>query len=167
MDIDSCYQVGYVIKKHGLKGDVKIGLSSPLPNKLESIFVEMDNRLVPFFIEHISILHDQAIVKFEDIDSLDKADRLTQSRVFLPLSMKRGPWLEGPNPADLIGFSVISDKRILGVITDINPHTLNPLLVVKGEDSELLIPINDYFIRAVDANSKKVTVELPDGFTEI
>lgn len=167
MDIDSCYQVGYVIKKHGLKGDVKIILSSPLPKKLESIFVEIDNRLVPFFIENISILHDQAILKLEDVDSPEKADQLTQNRVFLPLSSRPKSQSKESNSADLIGFSVYFNSNKLGIISDINAHTLNPLLVVKGEKSELLIPINDYFIKKVDPKSKKVLVELPDGFLEI
>ncbi|HEY5692058.1 MAG TPA: ribosome maturation factor RimM [Cyclobacteriaceae bacterium] len=167
MDIDSCYQVGYVIKKHGLKGDIKVILSSPLPKKLESIFVEIDNRLVPFFIEHISILHDQAILKLEDIDSPDKADHLAQNRVFLPLSARPKSQSKSPNSSELIGFSVYFDTNKLGVVSDINKHALNPLLVVKGEKSEVLIPINDYFIKKVDLKAKKVTVELPDGFLEI
>jgi 16S rRNA processing protein RimM len=156
-----------VIKKHGLKGDVKIILSSPLPKKLESIFVEIDNRLVPFFIESISILHDQAILKFEDIDSPEKADQLTQNRVFLPLSIRPKSQSKRPNSSELIGFSVYFNSHRLGIVSDINQHTLNPLLVVKNEESELLIPINDYFIKKVDRKLKKVMVELPDGFLEI
>lgn len=167
MDIDSCYQVGYVIKKHGLKGDIKIILTSPLPKKLESIFVEIDNRLVPFFIEHVSILHDQAILKLEDINSPEKADHLAQNRVFLPLSIKPKNQSKESNSAELIGYSVYFKTQRLGIISDINQHALNPLLVVKGEKSEVLIPINDYFVKKVDRKLKQVAVELPDGFLEI
>ena len=167
MDIDSCYQVGYVIKRHGLKGDVKIHLDSPLPENLESIFVEIDNRLIPFFIQEVSILHDVAIIKFEDVDGPDQANKLVQSAIYLPLKYKPKSESNNLNITDLIGFSVYFKKKNLGVISGINQHTLNPLLVVNHNETEMLIPISDYFIKDIDHKLKKVKVELPDGFTEI
>lgn len=167
MDIDSCYQIGYVIKRHGLKGDVKIHLESPLPKNMESIFVEIDNRLIPFFIHDISILNDLAIVKFEDVDTPEQADNLVRCAVYIPVSYKPK---SKPNELvikDLIGFSVHFKKKNLGIIRDVNQHALNPLLVVNDNETEILIPISDYFIKGIDYKLKKVKVELPDGFTEI
>jgi 16S rRNA processing protein RimM len=165
MDIDSCYQIGYVIKRHGLKGDVKILIESTLPKKLESIFVQIDNRLIPFFIEQISVLKDIAVVKLEDVDNPEQADRLCKCAVYLPNSSK--PKSDKLETNDLIGFSVYADSENLGTITSINNHTLNPLLVVTLEEKETLIPISDYFIKEIDQNDKKVKVELPDGFMDI
>lgn len=167
MNIDSCYQVGYVIKRHGLKGDVKIHLESSLPIKLESIFVEIDNRLIPFFIEQISILNDQAIVKLEEVDNPDQADRLVKCGVYLPQSVKPKSTSNELETKYLIGFSVHFKTLNLGNITAINNHTLNPLLVVSNNEREMLIPISDYFIKHIDQKLKKIKVELPDGFTEI
>lgn len=166
MDIDSCYQVGYVIKRHGLKGDVKILLiESALPKKLESIFVQIDNRLVPFFIEQISVLQDIAVVKLEDVDSPEQADRLGKCAVYLPKSLK--PKSDKLETTDLIGFSVYADSENLGTITSINNHALNPLLVVTHQGKEILIPISDYFIKEIDQSDRKVMVELPNGFMDI
>lgn len=156
-----------MIKKHGLKGDVKVHLASPLPENLESIFVELNNRLVPFFIEDISILQDLAIIKLDEVDGPEKADQLVRCRVFLPKTMMLESTSKSPDSSEMIGYSVFFKKKNLGIINGINEHALNPLLVVMGEQSEMLIPINDYFIKAVDKKAKKVTVELPDGFTEI
>ena len=167
MDIESCYQIGYVIKRHGLKGDIKIHLDEPLPKKLESIFVEIDNRLIPFFIEHISILKDQAIVKFEDISSADQADKLTKSRIFLPLALRKKTSPGTLEYKDLVGFSVYFDTDKLGTVSSINDHALNPLLVIPGRDKEILIPISDYFVKEIDEKKKVIHVELPDGFLDI
>ncbi|GAB1444890.1 MAG: 16S rRNA processing protein RimM [Cyclobacteriaceae bacterium] len=165
MDIDSCYQVGYVIKRHGFKGDVKILLESSLPKNLESIFVEIDNRLIPFFIEEISGLNDIAIVKLEDVNNSEQADRLSKCRLYLPNSSKsKSDKLETNN---LIGFTVCTDSEELGTITAINNHALNPLLVVSLQGKEFLIPISDYFIKEIDASEKRVKVALPEGFLDI
>lgn len=165
MEIDSCYQIGYVIKRHGLKGEVKILLESTLPKKLESIFIQIENRLIPFFIEQISVLKDIAIVKLEDINTPEQADRLCNYKVFLPNTSK--PKSDNLETSDLIGFSVYTDSENLGTITAINNHALNPLLVVSFQDKELLIPISDYFIREINKSDKKVKVELPEGFMDI
>ncbi len=165
MDIDSCYQIGYVIKRHGLKGDVKIFIESALPKNLESIFVKIDNRLVPFFIEQISVLKDIAVVKLEDVNNPEQADRLCKCEVYLPNSSK--PKSDKLETSDLIGFSVYTNSEKLGIITAINSHALNPLLVVSLQEKELLIPISDYFIKEINESDKKVWVELPEGFMDI
>lgn len=167
MDIDSCYQIGYVIKRHGLKGEVRIHLESPFPNKVESIFIEIDNRLVPFFIETISVSENQAIVKLEEVDGPEKASQLSSCAVYLPNSFKQKRNYNNLEINDLIGFSVIFKKQSLGSVSAVNQHALNPLLVVSGNEKELLIPISDYFIKNIDYKLKNITVELPDGFTEI
>ena len=54
MHKDECYQLGHIIKTHGLKGMVKIELDVDDPNnysKLESVFVEKSGNLIPFFIK--------------------------------------------------------------------------------------------------------------------
>lgn len=70
MNIDACYQLGYVIKKHGVKGEVSVLLDVDFPeeySELESVFVEINQKLVPFFIEAIQIRDDKAVIKFEHI----------------------------------------------------------------------------------------------------
>ena len=165
MDMGSCHQVGYVIKRHGVKGSVKVFLEFPLPKKLESIFVEIDNRLVPFFIEEASVLNNIAVMKFEDVDTPEQADRLAKCGVYLPHSSK--PKRGNLDTHDWIGFSVFRGSEKLGTITSINHHALNPLLVVAMKEKELLVPISDYFIKEIDLQAKKVWVELPEGFMEI
>jgi len=167
MDIDSCYRIGYVIKRHGLKGDVKIHLESPLPKKMESIFVKIDNRLIPFFIEQISVHQAQAIIKLEDVNNPEQADRLAKRSVFLPNSDKPKSNSNDLDTSTLLGFSVHFNSQKLGKIKAINNHALNPLLVVEGSEREILIPISDYFIKSIDQKSKKIKVDLPDGFIEI
>ena len=167
MDIDSCYRIGYVMKRHGLKGDVKIRLESSLPQKLESIFVEINNRLVPFFIEQISVLNDVAILKLEDVNGPDQADKLVRHGVYLENSKKPKSKSKQLETNELIGFLVHTDAQELGTVISINDHALNPLLVVSKEGHEMLIPISDYFIKRIDRKKKNIEVELPDGFTEI
>ncbi len=167
MDFDSCYRIGYVIKRHGLKGDVKVHLESDIPKKVESIFVEIDNRLVPFFVEQISIHQDQAIVKLEEVDNPEQADDLARLSLYLPKASKPKSKSNAAEFDELLGCNVYTKAQLLGKIVGINNHALNPLLVVAGREKEILIPISDYFIKSIVKKTKRVEVELPDGFIEI
>ncbi len=56
MNKEACFQLGYVAKIHGIHGEVSIVLDVDNPEyyqNLESVFVEFNSRLVPFFIEHM------------------------------------------------------------------------------------------------------------------
>ena len=93
MDLSSSYKVGYVLKPHGLKGEVTISLEADAPDfsEVESIFLEKDNRLVPYFIESISIRDTKAFVKFEEVDSMDDAQAISKRALYLPKSTRPVP----------------------------------------------------------------------------
>ena len=62
---EDCYQLGEVIKTHGLKGEVSVLLDVDFPeeySELESVFLQMEGNLVPFFIDSIQIHDKRALV---------------------------------------------------------------------------------------------------------
>ncbi len=168
MDIDSCYRVGYVTKRHGLKGEVKIHLETGLPNeKLESIFLEQNQRLIPFFIEGLSIHADTGIFKFEDIDTPEQADTILRCYAYLPKSLWKEDEHPAPGPEELIGFEVWFRDQLIGAVKDINDFALNPLIIVQNGEREVLIPFSAQFVKEIRIKEGKVLVDLPDGFLDI
>jgi len=53
------------------------------------------------------------------------------------------------------------------VITDIDRSTANVLYVVEKEDSELLIPVADDYIREINHDLKEIVVKLPEGLLDL
>src|SRR5688572_8506432 len=87
MQIASSYKIGFILKPHGLKGEVTISLDDDAPDDLEtfkSIFLEKDGRLEPYFIESISIKGNKAYLKLEDIDSPEAASEISKQSIHLP-----------------------------------------------------------------------------------
>lgn len=166
---DDCYQLGEVIKTHGLNGEVTINLDVDFPEdyiKLESVFLKQDGKLVPFFISHLQINGDKALVKFEDVNSIDEAKALVKTQLFLPLAQL--PKLEdgGFYFHDLIGCEVIEGKKVIGVVKDVYEGA-NELMVVFSDDNEILIPLIDEIVVEVNIEAKKVIVTLPDGLLDL
>ena len=77
MKKEDCFNVGYVSRRVGNKGDLAFILDVDNPErykKIESVFIEINNSLIPFFIKKIVISRNFATVTLEDIDTLERAD---------------------------------------------------------------------------------------------
>jgi 16S rRNA processing protein RimM len=171
MDIDSCYQLGYVIKPHGLKGDVSIYIDADEPQvyrNLESVLIQQDNQLVPFFISKIKVSGQKAILSLEESNDIESALLLKGSALYLPLSAL-------PKLADdqfyfheIIGFTV-EDENLgeIGPVTTVYDAGPQDLLAIEHKGKEVLLPINDETVKQVDKNKKQIFVNIPDGLLDI
>jgi 16S rRNA processing protein RimM len=170
MDIDSCYKVGYILKPHGLKGEVTISLDPEAPgfNDIESVFIEKNNQLVPYFIEAISINGSKAFVKFEDVSSPESAHGISKCAIFLPKKSRAKSAKGAFYDDEIIGYEVSdSAEGLLGKVTEVTAAGPNKLLSVDYNGKEVLIPVNGPFITGINKTKKKITVALPDGFLDI
>ena len=169
---EDCFYLGKIAKKFSFKGEVLLYLDTDEPElyeNLESVLVEMNKNLIPFFIENSSLhKNDFLRVKFEEVDSEEEADSILGCEIYLPLTML--PKLEGNKFYfhEVIGFK-IEDKRlgIVGEIVSINDTTAQPLFEVLNNGVEILIPMIDHFLLEIDRKNKKVVMDLPEGLIEM
>lgn len=140
----------------------------PAKYKLESVFLEINQKLVPFFIQKISLSGQRGIVKFEDIDRIEEAQPLIKKDLYLPAEKFPEPDEEALFYKHIIGFKV-KDKNLgeLGTIQDILERTGQDLLVMQYEDREVLIPVAESIILKADAKKKMLLVDLPEGLLEL
>ena len=169
---EDCFYLGKIAKKFSFKGEVLIYLDTDEPElyeNMESVFVEFNKNLVPFFIENSSLhKNDFLRVQFEDVDTEEEADSILNCEVYLPLNML--PKLSGNKFYfhEVIGFE-IEDKRlgIFGKIVSINDSSAQPLFEVLNGNVEILIPMIDQFLVKIDRENKKVIMDLPEGLVEM
>ncbi len=171
MNFDSCFKLGKISKAHGLKGDLKATFEAEFPinfSKLESVFVNLNNKLIPFFIQHISVQGKKAILTLEDINDLTAAQTLFDKELYLPLIHL--PEDDGTifKYTDLIGFTV-ADKTLgmLGQITDVYALPGQDVLAMDYKNKEILIPASEELITKLEKKKKIVHIEIPEGLLEI
>lgn len=174
MQKEDCFYLGKIVKKHSFKGEVVIKLDTDEPDlyeNLESVFVDLGNNLVPFFIEKSSLSKSTMFrVKFEDVDSEQDADAIMRSGIYLPLNLL--PKLSGNNKFyyhEVIGFNVVDTSfGEVGTIVSINDTSAQPLFEIDGNDgNEIFIPMIDEFIKKVDKENKIVEVTTPEGLIDL
>jgi len=169
---EDCFYLGKIVRKHSFKGEVVIKLDTDEPElykNMESVYVELGNNLVPFFIDKSS-LHkgNQLRVQFEDVYSEEEADSILKSDVYLPLTLL--PKLEGDKfyYHEVIGFSVFdSNFGEVGTIIHINDKAAQPLFEIDREGKTIFIPMIDDFIKKVDRKNNQIQVETPTGLIEL
>jgi 16S rRNA processing protein RimM len=171
MELDSCFKVGFVLRTHGLKGEVTISIDDDAPvnlSALPAVFLAFDDRLVPYFIQSISMRGTKGFVKFEDIDTIDEASKLLKKSIYLQKSARKKSSGSEFHNDEIIQFSVIDESLgPLGSVVDIMQAGPNRLLVLDNAGKEVLIPINGPFITRINKSTRIITVKLPAGFLDI
>jgi len=172
MKKEDCFYLGKIVSKYSFKGELLIKLDTDQPDlyeDLDSMFIEVRNTLIPFFIES-SQLHksDLLRVRFEDVTNEADADALIKSEVYLPLEFL--PKLEGDKFYfhEVIGFTMVDiNYGIVGTIVSINDSTAQALFEVENDGKEILIPMNDEFIDKIDRKTKTIFVKTPEGLIDL
>lgn len=165
------FKAGKLVAVHGLKGELvfkhELGKRSSLKD-VKAIFIEdKKDSFFPWFVQDTRIKSDsETFLLLEGIDTKEKAAKLSQKEIWLieedfkRLSAKSAP-------ANLLGYTIINDKEKLSEILEVieQPHQL--LCRIELNKKEVLIPINESFLKKVDHKKKEVIVELPEGLLDI
>lgn len=168
MEKADCYHLGYVAKLHGFKGEVSFFLDVTNPEeyqKLESVFIEINGLLTPFFITSYQLKSKGfATVKLEGVDSENAAKSILRKNLYLPSNTL--PELSGTHFYDheVVGFDLIDQSQgLVGKIVQIMDLPVNPLIQVDANGKEVLIPLVKDLVQEVDRKNKKLIVKTPEG----
>ena len=172
MQIKDCFYLGKIVKKYSFKGELLVKLDTDEPEifkNLESVFISLRNNLIPFFVDSCKLHKSQLLrIKFEDVDTEEDADALLKSDLYLPLSIL--PTLSGNKfyYHEVTGFTVIDENfGEVGIIDNINDTGAQELFVIDRNGTEILIPLNDQFIKKVDREQKQIIVNTPEGLIDL
>ncbi len=172
MQHSDCFQLGYVAKLHGFKGEVSLFLDVTNPNDyqpLAAVFIDINGQLTPFFVESFTLKNKGfASVKFEGVTTENDAKVLLRKNCYLPLSIL--PALDEKHFYDheIEGFKVIdSSYGEAGIISQVIDLSVNPLLQVMNGEVEILIPFVPNLVERVDRKNKTLYINAPSGLIEM
>ena len=166
---EEIFSVGQLLKTHGLKGELCFRFDTDVfDTKNADFFVlETEGIFVPFFIEEYRFRSNKtALVKFEGVDTVEQARKLSHLLMYLPNS-----FFEAENEIDTIRYFTsfnIQDTNLghVGKIISVDETTENVLFVVERNNDEVLIPATDDFILNIDEEKRVIYMNLPEGLVE-
>lgn len=165
---EDVFKIGRLGKSHGVKGDISFPFDDDVFDRVEAdyLILDIDGILVPFFIEEYRFRNDNtAIIKFEGVDSQERARELTGCDVYFPRELADSAE-DGLSWSAIVGFDILEVKsgKVIGRIASIDDSTLNILFCL--EDGRL-IPATDDLITAIDQQARTITMHIPEGLLEL
>lgn len=165
---EDVYKIGRIGKPHGIGGEVTLRFSDDVFDRVDADYLVLmvDGILVPFFIEEYRFRSDEvALVKFEDIDTMNRASELTGCDVFFPRHLADNgddvlTW------SQIVGYDIVdvSSDMTLGRIEAVDETTINVLLELSDGT---LIPAADEFIEDINHESRQLIMRLPQGLVNL
>ncbi len=174
LTLDDCFELGKILKTHGLRGEVSIFLDVDYPEdyeEIDAILLNINGKLEAFEVEQIRILPNKpktALLKLAGIDKIEETEPIIGETIYLPLSVLPELGEKQFYFHEVLGFEIVDEKLgKLAAIETIYSFTEGSLLVMLYKGKEVLIPINDETIQKVDRTAQIVYVRLPDGLIEV
>ncbi|MBA3647969.1 MAG: 16S rRNA processing protein RimM [Chitinophagales bacterium] len=171
MEQDSLIKIGHLNKTFGLKGHIRAfiepGILSRL-KKLEVIFLNKQNNLLPFFTDEADLdPSGHCMLHFEEVKDKTTADGLVRKEIFIDEK-----YLKKLKPyqrlADFIGFKLSDEKYgelgILENIIELPQHELGQFIYNK---KEILFPWIKEIVLRIDKRKKEIRVLLPEGLMDV
>lgn len=162
-------QIGRLRKPFGVDGRLRFEVEEAFEadfSKADVIFLQRPDGQLPYFVE--SILYDEpATIKLEDVNTKEAARELSMS----PLSLRAEDIsveavAAGEGLAKLAGFLLIDQQVEVGRIIEVREYPQQLMAVVMLEGQEILIPLVEDLITSIDAGSRVIHCELPEGLVE-
>ncbi|MCT4613240.1 MAG: hypothetical protein N4A49_00010 [Marinifilaceae bacterium] len=172
--IEDCFYVGTFLRTHGVRGELIVKTNTDLltRNNWESILVDIDGGLVPFFVVKGGIKNRSAEtirLTIEDINDENHAKIMIGNNIYLPKDSCDDLVEEDtiPDHLLLVGYTYCdSEQGEIGVIEHVDDFSGNIILnIVTDDEEELMIPfIQENFV-AVEEDV--IIMNTPDGLLDI
>lgn len=165
---EEVYKIGKLGKAHGVKGEISFLFDDDVFDRADAdyLILDMDGILVPFFIEEYRFkTDDNALMKFEGIDSQARARELTGCDVFFPREMAEDDDMQ-MSWAAIVGFELIdaTSGKTAGRIASVDDTTIN--ILFELEDGKL-IPASEELITHIDTKKQQLFIKLPEGILDL
>ena len=164
--------VGRIARAHGNRGQVIIDPVTDFPEerfKAGSVLhMRRGEATEPVAVESVRFHRGRPIIGLSGVDTMDAAEALAGTELRVTADALQ------PLPAgsyyhhDLIGCHVQTPKgETVGCVTAVEGDAAGSRLVIESRNGEVLVPIAEHIVLAVDVAGRKIVVELPEGLLEL
>ncbi len=175
MTLDDCFELGYIVKTHALKGQVVAELDvddAATYDRLKTVYVALKTAPERLTAHEVERLNPQSggrvLLKLRGIERIEEAEPLRGAKLWLPLG-ELPPLTENQFYFhDVIGFQVIdAQDGPLGVVENFYEFPQQDVLAMRHQGQEVLIPVVDELVSHADMETRQLFVNLPEGLLDI
>ena len=171
MKWDNMALVGRIARAHGIRGQVIVNPETDFPDERfqpgAELFIERGGTVEALTVTTARFHRARPVIGIAGVETMNEAAPLAGQELRVPLdrltALPAGTFYRH----DLIGCRVeTADGRAVGIVRDVEGTLTGSRLVVDGDRGEVLIPLVSAICTAVDAASKRIVIDPPDGLIE-
>lgn len=168
-NLSDCEEIAVITRPHGVEGEVLVSVKNIDYEDFKDfdfVFFQLQERLVPFFIEKVTIKSNSLFIKFEDIQTIEKAELYCGTKIYMELESESADEEMG---SEFVGFSVVDVKnqQTIGIIQEVIVYSLNVVLdVLRPNKTSVLIPFAEELVKDINESDKKIVMEIPEGLLD-
>jgi len=164
--------VARIVRPQGRHGEVIAELLTDFPerfNALETLdAIRPNGEVCAFKLERVWLHKGRVVLKFAGSETIEQAEALRDVR----LVVKRDQLVKLPAGSyydfDLVDCQVITaEGHELGRVAQVQRYGATPLLAVRDEEREYLIPLALDICTEIDIAQKRIVVNPPEGLLEL
>ena len=160
-------EVGYVLRAHGVAGELRVVLHSPddgLPESVERVRLVKGSNSKKYRLQSLRPTKDAVLVRLVGVGGREEAASLKGHTI----EVEEGqlPGVEGREHYlyQVVGSAVVGvNGDLLGRLEGFLETSAHPIAILKHEGAERLIPWVEAFFVGFDRGSRVVTMDVPVG----
>jgi 16S rRNA processing protein RimM len=157
--------VGEIVAPFGIRGGVKVHLDTDFPELvLEATHLYIGDPPTRYLVEWAQAYKQIVRLKLSGCDDRNAAETLRRQPV--QVSMEQAPT---PGEGEyyffqLLGLDVWTEEgELLGEVVEIHATGGSEVILVRGEQGEILLPAIESVVREVDLEAGRIRVHLLEG----
>lgn len=161
-------KIGKVVNTHGIRGEVRIMSNSDFKairfNANERLLIKGKGMSEEVTIEKYFTHKKFDVLKFKEYNNINEVLKFKGCDVYAPELSSDSLEDDEYFVEDLIGLEVYStEDQFLGKVIDVNVDLPQSLIIIKNKKVKSFIPFLNEFVKTVDLESKKITIEVIPG----
>ena len=169
-DTDVWIQYGFILKAHGVRGELRLIPQSEFafPESLEKVRVVLRSGEAKLYtVGFVREIHQAYLLALEEVGDRSKAEALKGAVVQIPRealpALGQGEYYF----FEFIGASVFNESdEFLGTVDELLDNGGQILLRISKDDSEHFLPAVPQLVRLFDRLKNRLTVRVPEGLWE-
>lgn len=168
------YTIGRIGKAHGIKGELRLEFDVHQPDAylgIEFVYVATSRGKKGYPVLGLRPAQGFYILCLQGVETRSQAELLQGCDVYYPDKLR--PAEDVPDDADearesLVGtIAVDVQGKPIGTILDIETRTMQDLLVLDVEGTEVLVPVAPAIVLGPHPESGLLQLALPEGLLEL
>ena len=164
-------EVGYLLRPHGVRGELRVILHAPeegFPKSIESILlIHPKHGEKAAKVTSARKSKDAILMILDAINDRDEAQRWKGAALFADPTYLPEPE-QGYHLYELVGTSVVDSTGVsLGKINGFLDNSAHFILQIGGQGPEKLLPYVEQFVEGYDRDTDTLTVRVPEGLWDL